>query len=73
MNEVQQEKYILTAHYLTPLLVYATDSSVAIAKYRVDGASVRVDVRFSNGYTKSVNVTGDSMLALVSDVLKAVR
>ena len=41
-------------------------------RYTVDGAEERVTVIFDNGYTKRVNVTGDSCKAIMADVLKVV-
>lgn len=41
-------------------------------RYRIDGTREFVDVTYRNGYTKRVNVTGDSCKALAMDVLKAI-
>lgn len=71
MNDVQQEKYNLVHDYLLPLLIYATDGEVKFAKYVACGSDERVEIRFSNDYTKSVNVAGDSLLAVCRDVLRA--
>ena len=72
MNEVQIEKKVFVDSYLAPLLVFATDGEIRFAKYLVSGADERVEIRFANGYTKSVNVTLDSLPALARDVLKQV-
>ena len=72
MNEVQIEKKVFVDSYLAPLLVFATDGEIRFAKYLVSGADERVEIRFANGCTKSVNVTLDSLPALARDVLKHV-
>ena len=48
------------------------DIDVRRVRYTVDGAEERVTVIFDNGYTKRVNVTGDSCKAIMADVLKVV-
>lgn len=40
--------------------------------YRVDGSEETVRIRYKNGYTKSVNVTGDSCRGIWADLLKRV-
>jgi hypothetical protein len=71
MNDVQQEKYEMVSTKLLPLLQFATDGEVRTAKYKACGDDERVEIRFSNDYTKSVNVAGDSLLAVCRDVLRA--
>ena len=72
MNDAQKEKAIFVKEHLTPLLIFATDHEVRSARYMVSGSDERVEIRFSNGYTKSVNVTLDGLTALAIDVLKRV-
>lgn len=71
MNEVQQEKCAWVNGYLSAALANA-DIDVRRVRYTVDGAEERVTVIFDNGYTKRVNVTGDSCKAIMADVLKVV-
>lgn len=72
MNDAQKEKAVFVKEHLTPLLIFATDHEVRSARYMVSGADERVEIRFSNGYVKSVNVTMDSLAAIVRDVMKRV-
>ena len=71
MNDVQQEKCVWVNGYLSACLAN-TNLDVRRVRYTVDGAEERVTVIFDNGYTKSVNVTGDSCKAILADVLKVV-
>lgn len=71
MNDVQQEKCAWVNGYLSATLANA-DLDVRRVRYSVDGPEERVTVIFDNGYTKRVNVTGDSMKAIMADVLKVV-
>jgi hypothetical protein len=48
------------------------DLDIHRVRYRVDGAEEFVDVVFDNRYTKTACVTGDSMKAIMADVLKVV-
>ena len=70
MNDVQMEKFHLVKDHLTPALKYATDGEVRKCTYRVDGSKESVVITYSNGWTRRVNVTADSMPALMRDVLK---
>ena len=72
MNDVQKEKMVFVEKYVSPMLIFATDHEVRSARYMVSGADERVDIKFANGYVKSVNVTMDSLTALAIDVLKRV-
>lgn len=71
MNDVQQEKCVWVNGYLSATLANA-NLDVRRVRYSVDGAEERVTIIFDNGYTKRVNVTGDSMKAIMADVLKVV-
>lgn len=48
-------------------------TDVVWLNYRVIGSEEFVDVRFTNGYNKTACVTGDSMAAIVKDVIKAIE
>lgn len=72
MNDVQKEKMVFVKEYVAPMLIFATDHEVRSARYMVSGSDERVEIRFSNGYVKSVNVTMDSLTAIVRDVMKRV-
>lgn len=50
---------------------YTRESDVESITYRVDGCVEYADIRFINGHTRSVNVTGDSCLAILHDVYRA--
>ena len=71
MNEIQQEKCVWVNGYLSAALANA-NLDVRRVRYTVDGAEERVTVIFDNGYTKRVEVTGDSCKAIMADVLKVV-
>lgn len=71
MNEVQQEKCAWVNGYLSATLREA-GLDVWRLRYRVSGAEEFVDVLFNNHYMKQVCVTGDSMKAIMADVLKVV-
>ena len=71
MNDIQQEKCAWVNGYLSAALANA-DIDVRRVRYTVDGAEELVTVIFDNGYTKRVNVTGDSCKAIMADVLKVV-
>lgn len=44
---------------------------VASLKYYIDGAEETVDITFKNGCSKTVSVTGDSLAAIIMDVVRA--
>ena len=71
MTSEQLEKCVWVNGYLSAALANA-DIDVRRVRYTVDGAEERVTVIFDNGYTKRVNVTGDSCKAIMADVLKVV-
>ena len=67
-------KQQFTKLYLSAMLRAATDSTVRRVEYAyLDLAKLeQVTIYFDTGYTKVVDVTGDSLLALAYDVMKAV-
>lgn len=68
MDDIQLEKSDFTDKHLKPLLV-AAQKDVSSVDYCVEGSEEFVTVTFTNGYRKLVCVTGDSLLALVEDVI----
>ena len=47
----------------------AADVGVDRLRYRMDGAEEFVDILYANRWTKSVCVTGDSLKAIMQDIL----
>lgn len=71
MTEEQMEKCAWTNGYLNAALRTA-NLDINRVRYRVDGPEEFVDVMFDNRYVKTACVTGDSMKAIMADVLKIV-
>lgn len=71
MNEVQTEKMVFANGELNALL-RAMDVDVHRCRFCLEGSEEFVDVLFDNGCVKRVCVTGDSLKAVVLDVLKRV-
>ena len=62
----KKENFVRTR--LSPLMVDAYDEVLG-ATYEVKGKSETVNIHYNDGSIVMVNVTGDSLPALVSDVL----
>ena len=59
--------------YLSPLL-YAADHSIVCAGYKIDSNGTEtVTITYNNGHNVTVNVTANSLLAIVKDVIKAIE
>ena len=70
MDDVQQEKKDFVEGYLANAIRKATDGNVVGLAYSLYGAEEFVTVRYCNGYGVKSCVTGDSLVALMEDVLK---
>ena len=57
---------------LTYALKTAERIDVRRLRYRVSGSRERVEVEFDNGCSEAVDVTGNSHMAILADVLKVV-
>lgn len=69
MDDVQLEKSDFTEKHLKPLLVAALAGDVVDVEYLLKRREEFVEVTFANGYSRRACVTGDSLLALVEDVI----
>ena len=70
MDDVQQEKKDFVEGYLANAIRKATDGNVVGLAYSLYGAEEFVTIRYLNGYAINSCVTGDSLTALMEDVLK---
>jgi uncharacterized protein (DUF1786 family) len=50
---------------------YSREDIAALTYHKDDDGFEAVTIRFGNGYEKSLNVTGDSVIAIMVDVYKA--
>jgi hypothetical protein len=65
-------KRVFVAGHLSPFISRVTHGEVANCRYDVrDGCEI-ITVEYSNGYTRLVNVSMDSRIAMVKDVLRAI-
>ena len=69
MNNKKKENFV--RNRLSPLMVDAYDEVLG-ATYDVKGKSEAVNIHYNDGSIVIVNVTGDSLAALVADVLDKV-
>ena len=69
-NDIEkQAKKDFVSHYLSPLLRRA-DREIYSAEYEVDNNDEFVTITYANGYKKAVCITGDSLMAIVYDVIR---
>lgn len=52
---------------------YSRDDIAALTYHMDDDGFEAVTIRFGNGYEKTVNVTGNSVIAIMTGVYKALR
>lgn len=52
---------------------YSREDIAALTYHMDDDGFEAVTIRFGNGYEKTVNVTGDSVIAIMTGVYKALR
>lgn len=71
MNAEQTEKCMFVNGNLSATM-RAADVGVDRLRYRMDGAEEFVDILYANRWTKSVCVTGDSLKAIMQDILNRV-
>ena len=64
-------KQSFVAMYLSPLL-YAIDHNIVRAGYKREGEIEIVNVIYKSGHNVVVNVTCDSLAAIVKDVIKVI-
>ena len=70
---MKTEKKNFTSYYLSPMLRKA-DNKIYSAEYDIDNSGNEfVTVTYINGYKKTVYVTGDSLIALMGDVIKKLK
>lgn len=70
---MKTEKKNFTSYYLSPMLRKA-DNKIYSAEYDTDSnGNEFVTVTYINGYKKTVCVTGDSLIALMDDVIKKLK
>ena len=53
------------------LAKYSREDIAALTYHKDDDGFEAVTIRYLNGYEKSLNVTGDSVIAILSDVYRA--
>ena len=53
------------------LAKYSREDIAALTYHKDDDGFEAVTIRYLNGYEKSLNVTGDSVIAIMVDVYKA--
>lgn len=68
MNE---NKADFTAELGALLAKYSREDIAALTYHKDDDGFEAVTIRYLNGYEKSLNVTGDSVIAIMVDVYKA--
>ena len=70
---MKTEKKNFVSYYLSPMLRKA-DNKIYSAEYDTDDSGNEfVTVTYINGYKKTVCVTGDSLIALMDDVIKKLK
>lgn len=70
-NEYESKRVFVAGH-LAPFISRVTHGEVVNCKYDVrDGCEI-VTVEYRNGYTKLVDVSMDSQIAMARDVLRAI-
>ena len=70
---MKTEKKNFISYYLSPMLRKA-DNKIYSAEYDTDSnGNEFVTVTYINGYKKTVCVTGDSLIALMDDVIKKLK
>ena len=70
---MKTEKKNFVSYYLSPMLRMA-DNKIYSAEYDTDDSGNEfVTVTYINGYKKIVCVTGDSLIALMGDVIKKLK
>lgn len=70
---MKTEKKNFVSYYLSPMLRKA-DNKIYSAEYDIDNSGNEfVTVTYINGYKKTVCVTGDSLIALMDDVIKKLK
>lgn len=71
---VVDKKTFIESH-LTKTFNAASDGAIACLKYTVEQNTGResVEIHFSNGYVRYANVSGDSKMACVADIYKAIE
>lgn len=70
---MKTEKKNFVSYYLSPMLRKA-DNKIYSAEYDTDSnGNEFVTVTYINGYKKTVCVTGDSLIALMDDVIKKLK
>ena len=70
LSDEQAQKRAFVRDRLAPMLKVATEFDVADVEYAVVGGEEFVHVTFASGFRKRACVTGDSLKAIVEDVLK---
>ena len=71
-NIEKQAKKDFVSQNLSPLLRRA-DREIYSAEYDIDSNDEFVTITYANGYKKAVCVTGDSLIALIADVIKNLK
>ena len=70
MSDIYEEKRRFVENHVGPMLVAASEGDVCKVIYDEYVDEEIVNVVFASGHVKHVCVTGDSLKAIVQDVLK---
>lgn len=70
MEEFEQKRQFVTRE-LSRCITASHEGVIRLEFEYHDGGEESVIIRFSNGYIKTENVTGDSLHAIMIDVLRA--
>lgn len=67
----EENKADFTAELGALLAKYSREDIAALTYDKDSDGFEAVTIRYGNGYSRTVNVTGDSVIAILSDVYKA--
>lgn len=73
MNDTNKDKELFVKKYLSPMLV-ATNVGINSAEYWISNCPQIEYIRlnYSSGKVANVNVTADSLIAMIYDVVKTI-
>lgn len=71
MEQFEQKRQFITQELSRCIIASHEGVSRLEFEYHDEGGEESVIIRFTNGYIKTVNVTGDSLRAAMLDVLRA--
>ncbi|MGN0603292.1 MAG: hypothetical protein ACI4I2_04875 [Oscillospiraceae bacterium] len=70
MTKEQYRKFAFVTHELDQLVKKINPNIHHITYIEQNGLVETVDIHFSDGLVRTVNISGDSLLAITKDVLK---